>query len=54
MKDQFHVKSVNTSMGYVGWIEKERPVESLLVKELKSLGAIPIAKVFALILLCPC
>ncbi|KUJ12171.1 amidase [Mollisia scopiformis] len=44
MKNQFHVNSVNTSMGYVGWINKERPVESLLVKELKSLGAIPIAK----------
>lgn len=39
-------------MGYVGWIEKERPVESLLVKELKSLGAIPIAKVFLFIFLC--
>jgi len=32
-------------MGYVGWIGKERPVESELIRELGQLGAIPIAKV---------
>jgi amidase len=45
LKDQFHIKGLDTSMGYVGWIGKERPVESELIRELVELGAIPIAKV---------
>lgn len=54
MKDQFHVKGMETSMAYTGWIGtfegrkgtgKERVFESELVKELHSLGAIIIAKV---------
>ncbi|KAI4097849.1 MAG: hypothetical protein LQ344_000121 [Seirophora lacunosa] len=49
LKDQFHVKGVETSMGYVGWIGtfegkkgtgKERVYESELVKELRDMGAI--------------
>ncbi|KAL8657679.1 MAG: hypothetical protein Q9226_001671, partial [Calogaya cf. arnoldii] len=53
LKDQFHVKGVETSMAYVGWIGtfegkkgtgKERNVNSELVRELLELGAIPIAK----------
>ena len=53
LKDQFHVRGVETTMGYVGWIGtfegrkgtgKERVIESELVRELRSLGAIPIAK----------
>jgi amidase len=53
-KDQFHVKDVDTTMAYVGWIGtfeglkgtgKEKVVESELVKELLSLGAVPMAKV---------
>lgn len=49
LKDQFHVKGVDTSMGYVGWIgtfegKKEDPRyrthESELVRELRALGAI--------------
>ena len=49
LKDQFHVKGVETHMGYVGWIGtfegkkgtgKEKNFESEMVKELKSLGAI--------------
>lgn len=53
-KDQFHVKDVETTMAYVGWIGtfeglkgtgKEKFVESELVKELLSLGAVPMAKV---------
>ncbi|KAH8816971.1 amidase signature domain-containing protein [Xylogone sp. PMI_703] len=49
LKDQFHVKGVETTMGYVGWIGtfqgvkgtgKEKVFESLLVEELRSLGAI--------------
>ena len=54
MKDQFHVKGTETSMAYIGWIGtfegrkgtgKEKVFESELVRELHSLGAIPIAKV---------
>ena len=54
MKDQFHIKGVETTMAYVGWIGtfegrkgtgKEKVVESELVRELYSLGAIPIVKV---------
>ena len=49
LKDQFHVKGNGTSMGFVGWIdtfegEKDpelvRKVESQIVKELLSLGAV--------------
>ncbi|KAK0278665.1 hypothetical protein LTR35_004364 [Friedmanniomyces endolithicus] len=48
LKDQFHVKGVDTHMGYVGWIGnfqgkkdtgKEKNYESEMVKELRSLGA---------------
>lgn len=48
LKDQFHVKGVETHMGYVGWIGtfqgqkgtgKERQYESEMVRELRSLGA---------------
>lgn len=54
MKDQFHIKSLATSMGFVGWINtfegktgtgKEKNVESEIVRELLSLGAVPIGKV---------
>ena len=54
LKDQFHIQGVETSMAWVGWIGtfegkkgtgKERVVESELIKELRSLGAVPIAKV---------
>ncbi|KAI1429947.1 amidase signature domain-containing protein [Xylaria sp. FL1777] len=49
LKDQFHVKGVDTTMGYVGWIgsnlgisdpKQAHRVESQLVTELLSLGAI--------------
>ena len=49
LKDQFHVKGVETHMGYVGWIGtfqgkkgtgKEKKFESEMVKELRQLGAI--------------
>ncbi|CAG7555245.1 unnamed protein product [Fusarium equiseti] len=48
LKDQFHVKGVDTTMGYIGWIggnlgvpkEKTHKVESQLVTELLSLGAV--------------
>lgn len=49
LKDQFHVKDVETSMGYVGWIgtfegkkgtNKERVFESEMVRELRNLGAV--------------
>lgn len=54
LKDQFHVKGVDTSMGYVGWIDthegsldpkKRRNVESQIVAELLELGAIVYCKV---------
>lgn len=53
-KDQLHVEGLETTMGYVGWIGtfeghkgtgKERHFESQLVTSLRSLGAIPFAKV---------
>ncbi|GAB1317295.1 amidase [Madurella fahalii] len=53
LKDQFHVKGLETSMGFVGWIGtfegrkgtgKEKNFESELVRELWSLGAVPIGK----------
>ncbi|KAI9712711.1 MAG: Acetamidase [Bogoriella megaspora] len=49
LKDQFHVKDVETSMGYVGWLgtfegkkgtKKERVFESEMVRELRNLGAV--------------
>lgn len=49
LKDQFHVKGLETSMGYVGWLgtfqgEKgscnEKQFESLMVGELRDSGAI--------------
>ena len=54
LKDQFHVKGFDTTMGYVGWIdtfegskdpEKVRKVESQLVQELLGLGAVLYVKV---------
>ena len=54
LKDQFHVKGLETTMAYVGWIGtfeghrgtgKERIFESEIVRELQSLGAVIIAKV---------
>ncbi|KKK23877.1 hypothetical protein AOCH_002908 [Aspergillus ochraceoroseus] len=53
LKDQFHIKGLDTSMGFVGWIgtfggkvikNPENVVESELVRELRILGAIPIGK----------
>lgn len=49
LKDQFHVKGVDTTMGYVGWIggnlgigdpKQAHQVESQLTTELLSLGAV--------------
>ena len=49
LKDQFHVKGVETSMGYVGWIGtfqgktgtgREKNFESEMVKGLRRLGAV--------------
>lgn len=49
LKDQFHVRGVDTSMGYVGWIGtfqgiKDDPrkgvFESEMVRELRALGAV--------------
>lgn len=49
LKDQFHVRDVETSMGYIGWLGtfqgqkgtgKEMKFESEMVKELRSLGAV--------------
>ncbi|PSS22276.1 hypothetical protein M430DRAFT_274638 [Amorphotheca resinae ATCC 22711] len=49
LKDQFHVKGVETTMGYVGWIGtfegkkntgKEKIFESEMVTELRALGAV--------------
>ncbi|CAK4033457.1 hypothetical protein BAUCODRAFT_21378 [Lecanosticta acicola] len=48
LKDQFHVRNVQTSMGYIGWLDtfqgrkgtgKELKFESEMVRELRSLGA---------------
>jgi amidase len=53
MKDQFHVKGMGTTMGYVGWIgsfqgdktsDLECRAESELVRKLEELGAIIFAK----------
>ncbi|KAH8800616.1 amidase signature domain-containing protein [Xylogone sp. PMI_703] len=49
LKDQFHVRDVETTMGYVGWIGtfegkkrtgKEKTFESEMVRELRALGAV--------------
>jgi amidase len=49
LKDQFHVRDVETTMGYVGWIGtfegkkntgKEKVYESEMVIELRNLGAV--------------
>lgn len=49
LKDQFHVKNVETTMGYVGWIgtfegkkdhPKHKTFESEMVRELRALGAV--------------
>ena len=54
LKDQFHVKGYDTSMGYVGWIEsyegekdpaKVHKINSQIVRELLSLGAVLYCKV---------
>lgn len=53
LKDQFHVKDVDTHMGYIGWIGtfqgkkgtgKEKKFESEIVKELRDLGAVLFVK----------
>ncbi|KAL8836535.1 MAG: hypothetical protein Q9170_002890 [Blastenia crenularia] len=53
LKDQFHVKGYDTTMGYVGWIgtyegirdpTKRHQVDSQIVKELLSLGAVLFCK----------
>lgn len=52
-KDQFHIPGVETTMGYVGWIDtfegmkgtgKEKKAESELVREVRALGAITFCK----------
>lgn len=57
LKDQFHVKGVDTTMGYIGWIDtyeedkdpnKVHKVESQIVTELLSLGAVIYCKVSCL------
>ncbi|KAM0123492.1 hypothetical protein ACHAP3_011088 [Botrytis cinerea] len=41
LKDAIHVKGVDTSLGYVGWLGKSQPEkESQIVTDLRSLGAI--------------
>ncbi|KAL8741670.1 MAG: hypothetical protein Q9190_005744 [Brigantiaea leucoxantha] len=49
LKDQFHIKNVETTMGYVGWIDTfqgkkgtgmEKVYESEMVKELRTMGAV--------------
>ncbi|KAI5861637.1 amidase signature domain-containing protein, partial [Durotheca rogersii] len=51
MKDQYHVKGMGTTMGYVGWIDTfegvsppKPDIQSVIVRELEALGAIIIAK----------
>lgn len=54
LKDQFHVKGYDTTMGYVGWIgtyegdrdpAKVNKANSQIVEELLSLGAVLYCKV---------
>ena len=49
LKDQFHIKGVETTMGYIGWIGtfmgkrgtgREKVFESEMVRELRDLGAV--------------
>ena len=49
LKDQFHIKNVETTMGYVGWIDTfqgkkgtgmEKVYESEMVKGLRTMGAV--------------
>ncbi|KAK8044569.1 hypothetical protein PG993_004593 [Apiospora rasikravindrae] len=49
LKDQFHVRGVDTTMGYVGWIDsfqgqkgdpRSKTFESEMVRELRALGAV--------------
>ena len=56
LKDQFHVKGHDTTMGYVGWIGtyegdqdpvKVHKVNSQVVEELLSLGAVLFCKVIS-------
>ncbi|OAA75916.1 Amidase [Akanthomyces lecanii RCEF 1005] len=53
LKDHFHIKGLETSFGYVEWIGtfqgkkgtgKEKNIESELIRQLISVGAVPIAK----------
>ena len=50
LKDQFHVRGVNTHMGYVGWIgtfegqAAPQPAESEMVRALRRLGAVLFCK----------
>ncbi|KAK7420427.1 hypothetical protein QQZ08_010414 [Neonectria magnoliae] len=54
LKDQFHIKDMETTMGYIGWIGtfegnkdtgNEKVFESQIIQDLQSLGAVPIGKV---------
>jgi amidase len=54
LKDQFHVKGRETTLGWVGWVgtfeggaddPRKGVVESELVRELNQLGAVIIGKV---------
>ncbi|KAH6649192.1 amidase [Truncatella angustata] len=46
LKDQLRVEGLETAMGYVGWLGRKETTEteSLLVKQIKALGGIIIAK----------
>lgn len=44
LKDQFNVKGLDTTLGYVGRSFSPAPKDAVLVQILKSLGAIVIAK----------
>ena len=54
LKDQFHIKQVDTSMGYIGWLDTyegsrdefyAHKINSQVVDELLSLGAVLFCKV---------
>ena len=54
LKDQFHVKGVDTTMGYVGWIggncgvvdgSQVHKIESQITKEFLAVGAVLYCKV---------
>jgi amidase len=54
LKDQFNIKGLDSTNGYVGWIDtyegdpdspKKHKIESQMVKELLSLGAVLYCKV---------